>query len=104
MSGPAIRPVAVRAVYEVFQAVEIPIVGCGGIVEAPDAVEFFRAGATAVQVGSATFRDPGAAAKVLQGLDAFLLQQGLGACRSLTGKVILGEGEMNSSREDGSHG
>lgn len=76
LSGPAIRPVAVRAVYEVAQAVEIPIVGCGGIVEWPDAVEFLRAGACALQVGSATFRNPATALEVLQGLEAFLKQAG----------------------------
>jgi len=76
LSGPAIRPVAVRAVYEVAQAVDIPIVGCGGIVEWPDAVEFLRAGACALQVGSATFRNPAAALEVLQGLEAFLEEAG----------------------------
>jgi dihydroorotate dehydrogenase (NAD+) catalytic subunit len=76
LSGPAIRPVAVRAVYEVAQAVDIPIVGCGGIVEWPDAVEFLRAGACALQVGSATFRNPAAALEVLRGLEAFLQEAG----------------------------
>ena len=76
LSGPAIRPVAVRVVYEVAQALEIPVVGCGGIVEWPDAVEFLRAGACALQVGSATFRKPAAALEVLQGLEAFLKEAG----------------------------
>ena len=76
LSGPAIRPVAVRAVYEVAQALDIPIVGCGGIVAWPDAVEFLRAGACALQVGSATFRNPAAALEVLRGLEAFLQEAG----------------------------
>lgn len=76
LSGPAIRPVAVRAVYEVAQALDIPIVGCGGIVEWPHAVEFLRAGACALQVGSATFRNPAAALEVLSGLEAFLVEAG----------------------------
>jgi len=76
LSGPAIRPVAVRAVYEVAQALDIPVVGCGGIVEWPDAVEFLRAGACALQVGSATFRNPAAALEVLRGLEAFIKKAG----------------------------
>jgi len=76
LSGPAIRPVAVRAVYEVAQALDIPIVGCGGIAAWPDAVEFLRAGACALQVGSATFRNPAAALEVLRGLKAFLQEAG----------------------------
>jgi len=76
LSGPAIRPVAVRAVYEVAQAVDIPIVGCGGIIAWTDAVEFLRAGACALQVGSATFRNPAAALEVLRGLEAFLKEAG----------------------------
>ena len=87
LSGPAMRPVAVRAVYEVHQALDIPIVGCGGITRDLDAVEFFRAGASAVQVGSATFRDPGVACAVLEGLEKFVAEQDLDACSRLTGAI-----------------
>jgi dihydroorotate dehydrogenase (NAD+) catalytic subunit len=94
LSGPAIRPVAVRAVYEVAQALQVPVVGCGGIVEWPDAVEFLRAGACAVQVGSATFRKPAAALEVLQGLEAFLKEAGHASVGDLvsTVKVRLRDG------------
>jgi len=87
LSGPAIRPVAVRAVFEVSRAVEVPVVGCGGITGWADAAEHVRAGATAVQVGSATFRDPAAALGVLEGLERFLGELGLGSCRELVGTV-----------------
>jgi dihydroorotate dehydrogenase (NAD+) catalytic subunit len=87
LSGPAIRPVAVRAVYEVASALDIPIVGCGGIVDWPDAVEFLRAGACALQVGSATFRNPAAALEVLRGLEAFLEEAGHQAVGELVSTV-----------------
>jgi len=87
LSGPAIRPVAIRAVYEVSRALKLPIVGAGGIGSYLDAVEFLRAGASAVQVGSATFRNPRAAAEVLQGLIGFLEEKGLDTHRALIGAV-----------------
>ncbi len=87
LSGPAIRPVAVRAVFEVARAVELPIVGCGGIVDWRDALEHIRAGASAVQVGSATFRDPRAANKILEGLTDFVAQSGCSGCAELAGTV-----------------
>jgi dihydroorotate dehydrogenase (NAD+) catalytic subunit len=76
LSGPAIRPIAIRAVYEVSQALDIPIIGSGGIIDWRDAVEFMRAGASAVEVGSANFRNPKAAVEVLRGLDDYLRQEG----------------------------
>ncbi|HUU03648.1 MAG TPA: dihydroorotate dehydrogenase [Myxococcota bacterium] len=87
LSGPAIRPVAVRAVYEVARAVDIPLVGCGGICRWQDAVEFMRAGATAVQVGSATFRVPRTALECLQGVDKFLTHGGYTSVSELVGHV-----------------
>jgi dihydroorotate dehydrogenase (NAD+) catalytic subunit len=97
LSGPAIRPVAVRAVFEVTRLVDIPVVGCGGIVEWPDAVEFLRAGASAIQVGSATFRDPRAANKILEGLVDFVARIGGSDCQELVGAVDLqGEGPEGS--------
>ncbi len=83
LSGPAIRPVAIRAVFEVCAAVDLPVVGCGGIVQWQDAVEFMRAGACAVQVGSATFRNPKTANGVLAGMTAFAAEQGLHSTQSL---------------------
>ncbi len=75
LSGPAIRPLAVRLVYEVSQAVEIPVIGIGGIGTAQDALEFMLAGATAIQVGTANFHDPLASLKIVQGLQDYCQEQ-----------------------------
>jgi dihydroorotate dehydrogenase (NAD+) catalytic subunit len=88
LSGPAIKPIAVRMVWEVSRAVRIPVIGVGGIATAEDAVEFMLAGASAVQVGSASFRDPLAAIKVVKGLKAYCERKGLSAS-GLTGKAML---------------
>ena len=72
LSGPAIRPVAVRMVYQVAQAVHIPIVGMGGIMTAEDAIEFFLAGASAVAVGTANFVNPSIAQEINYGILAYL--------------------------------
>ena len=72
MSGPAVKPVAVRMVYQVAQAVKLPIIGMGGICNADDAMEFILAGATAVSVGTATFRNPCAAKEVAEGIEAYM--------------------------------
>ena len=72
LSGPAIKPVALRVVYEISQAVRVPVIGCGGIASGLDAVEFLMAGATAIQVGTATFSNPRAPLDVLEGLEAWL--------------------------------
>jgi dihydroorotate dehydrogenase (NAD+) catalytic subunit len=77
LSGPAIKPIALAKVYEVSQAVKIPIIGMGGIMTAEDAVEFLLVGATAVQVGTANFVDPSTGVKVADGLRSFAEQQGL---------------------------
>jgi dihydroorotate dehydrogenase (NAD+) catalytic subunit len=77
LSGPAIRPIAVRLVFEIARALPIPVVGVGGVVAWEDAVEMMLAGATAVQVGTASFLYPRAALDVLQGLDAFCRERGL---------------------------
>src|SRR3989304_514732 len=71
-SGPAIRPIALRMVWEVAQAVTLPIIGIGGIMTGDDAVEFLLAGASAVQVGTANFLDPSAPLKVLAGIESYL--------------------------------
>jgi dihydroorotate dehydrogenase (NAD+) catalytic subunit len=76
LSGPAVRPVAVRMVYQVAQAVEIPIIGIGGITSLNDALEFFMAGASAVQVGTATFAQPGFPIRLIDELAAWLAAKG----------------------------
>ena len=77
LSGPAIKPVALYMVYEVAGAVEVPIIGCGGITTASDAIEFFMAGASAIQVGSATFTNPRASLDVLEGIEQFIEKEGI---------------------------
>lgn len=85
LSGPAIRPIAVRMVWEVARAVSVPVVGMGGIAEADDAVEFMLAGATAVAIGTATFVDPRAAVKVIDGLEQYCAEHGFKRIAELTG-------------------
>ena len=87
MSGPAARPVAVRMVYQVANAVKLPIVGMGGIATAEDALEFIMAGATAVSVGTANFHNPYAAAEVAEGIEAFMKEQGVEDIQELIGAV-----------------
>ncbi len=77
LSGPAIKPVAVRMVYQVAHAVQIPIIGMGGIMTGEDAIEFILAGATAVSVGTATFHDPLASVKVVKGIEAYMQKYGI---------------------------
>jgi dihydroorotate dehydrogenase (NAD+) catalytic subunit len=77
LSGPAIKPVALALVYEVAGAVEVPVIGCGGIASASDALEFIMAGASAVQVGSATFANPRASLDVLEGIERFMEKEGI---------------------------
>lgn len=89
LSGPAIKPIALRMVHQCFRSVRIPIVGCGGIASAEDAIEFMLAGATAVQVGTASFIDPGAMQKVIDGLQAYCAEMGIERIASLTGEVLL---------------
>lgn len=85
LSGPAIKPIALHLVYQVAQAVDIPIIGCGGIATAQDALEYLMAGATAVQVGTATFTNPRAPLDVLEGLQQFMQEQEIADIRELVG-------------------
>ncbi|MDP3769169.1 MAG: dihydroorotate dehydrogenase, partial [Dehalococcoidia bacterium] len=85
LSGPAIKPVALRMLYQVADAVEVPIVGCGGIASGRDAIEFLLAGASAVQVGTATFGDPAAPLNVLEGLQQYMRDHGVDDVRELVG-------------------
>ncbi len=87
MSGPATHPVAVRMVYEVSQAVSLPIIGMGGIMTAEDAIEMMLAGATAVSVGTANFRNPGVTMEILQGMKDYLEDQGIEKIKDLVGAV-----------------
>jgi len=85
LSGPAIKPVALALVYKTAGAVSIPIIGCGGIESGNDAVEFLLAGATAVQIGTGTFRDPEAGARAAEGIREYLRRQRLDGVAALTG-------------------
>ena len=87
LSGPAIRPIAVRMVYECRQTVRIPIIGMGGIADARDALEFMIAGATAVQVGTANFVDPFIWTTVLAGLRDYMARHGIARLADLTGSI-----------------
>ena len=87
LSGPAIKPVAVRMVYQVAHAVQIPIIGMGGIMTGEDAIEFIMAGATAVSVGTATFHDPMASVKVVEGIETYMKQYGVEDINELRGIV-----------------
>lgn len=89
LSGPAIKPIAVRMVHQCYRSVRIPIVGCGGICSADDVVEFMLAGASAVQVGTASFLDPGAMQKIIDGLEKYCEEMGVQDIRDLTGQVKL---------------
>lgn len=87
LSGPAIKPVAVRMVYQVAQAVSLPIIGMGGICTAEDALEFILAGATAVSIGTANFANPYAAKEVAEGIEAYMEQYQIADIKSLIGAV-----------------
>lgn len=89
LSGPAIRPIAVRMVYECRQAVKIPVVGMGGITDARDALEFMIAGATAVQVGTQNFVDPLIWSKVIDGISGYLSRHGIDRVEDLVGSVDM---------------
>jgi dihydroorotate dehydrogenase (NAD+) catalytic subunit len=87
LSGPAIRPITLRMVYQCARAVKIPIIGAGGITNANDAVEYLLAGASAVQVGTANFHDPQATVRILEGLTAFMSKRGIASPRELVGQI-----------------
>lgn len=87
LSGPAIRPVAVRCVYQVAHAVKIPIIGLGGIMNAEDAIEFFMAGASAIELGTANFIDPAISVKVAEGIDSWLDRHGCKSLNEIVGVV-----------------
>lgn len=85
LSGPAVKPIAVRMVYQVAASVDVPIIGLGGISTLEDALEFFLAGATAIQVGTATFANPTAMTSIVEGLPGWLAREGFSAVREIVG-------------------
>lgn len=87
LSGPAVKPVAVRMVYQAAKAVRLPIIGMGGILTADDAIEFILAGATAVAVGTANFRNPYAAAEIADGIEDYMVRHGVTELKELIGAV-----------------
>ncbi|MEI7726536.1 MAG: dihydroorotate dehydrogenase [Bacteroidota bacterium] len=87
LSGPAIKPVALRMVWQVHKAVHVPIVGLGGIMNATDAIEFLLAGASAVQVGTANFIDPTISVKIVDGIRAYMERHKIGAVTELVGAL-----------------
>lgn len=89
LSGPCVKPVAVRMVYEAAKAVQIPVIGMGGIQSGADAVEFLLAGASAVAVGTAIFSDPAAPVRVIAELNEWLDRHGIGSVREITGQVKI---------------
>ena len=89
LSGPAIKPVALYMVYEIAGAVDLPVIGCGGITTASDAVEFIMAGASSIQVGTASFTNPRAPLDVLEGIEEFMKQEGINNLTDLIGTARL---------------
>lgn len=87
LSGPAIKPVALRLVWEVYKSVSIPIVGMGGIMTATDAVEFFITGASAIAVGTANFVNPQASMEVVKGIHAYLKNANMKSMKELIGSL-----------------
>ena len=87
MSGPAVKPVAVRMVYQVANAVRLPVIGMGGIMDADDAIEFIMAGATAVSVGTANFHNPYATVEIAEGIERYMEQYGITDINDLVGCV-----------------
>lgn len=89
LSGPAIKPIAVRMVYDAAQSVKIPVIGMGGISTAKDILEFMLAGATAVQIGTASYWDPCATEKIVEELQTYCIEHGIQELSELTGGLIL---------------
>jgi dihydroorotate dehydrogenase (NAD+) catalytic subunit len=87
LSGPAIKPIALRMVWQVYNAVKIPVLGIGGIMNATDAIEFMLAGSTAIQIGTANFIDPQVSVKVIDGIKDYCLKNNVSAVSDLTGAL-----------------
>ena len=89
LSGPAIKPVALRMVWQVAKAVKIPVIGMGGIMNAIDAIEFFMAGATAVEIGVANFIDPAISVKIAEGIEEWLVAHHIDDIHDIIGALKL---------------
>jgi dihydroorotate dehydrogenase (NAD+) catalytic subunit len=87
LSGPAIKPVALRMVWQVHKAVKVPVIGMGGIMNATDAIEFMLAGASAIEVGTANFIDPGVSVKIAEGIEAYLRLHKINSASDLVGAL-----------------
>jgi len=87
LSGPAVKPVALRMIYQIYEAIDIPIIGMGGIMKGEDAVEFLLAGASAVGVGTATLRDPTASIKIISEIDEYLTENNIDNVSEIIGKA-----------------
>ena len=87
LSGPAVKPVALRMVHQVAKAVKIPVVGLGGIMTAEDAIEFMMAGATAIEIGTANFIDPAVTVKVRDGINDWLDRHGCTSVQKISGAL-----------------
>jgi dihydroorotate dehydrogenase (NAD+) catalytic subunit len=87
LSGPAVKPVALRMVWQVARAIKIPVIGMGGIMNPADAIEFFMAGAAAIQVGTATFIEPSAPLTILDGVEKFLSEKGISDYSEIVGCI-----------------
>ena len=85
LSGPAVKPIALRMVWQVAKAVKVPVIGLGGIMNATDAIEFMLAGATAIQVGTANFIDPAISVKIVEGIDNYLNKNGFSSAKDIIG-------------------
>jgi dihydroorotate dehydrogenase (NAD+) catalytic subunit len=99
LSGPAAKPVALRHVFQIAGAVDAPIIGCGGVSTAKDAIEFLMAGASAVQVGTATFANPLAPLQVLEGIEAYCEKHCITDIRELVG-AGRGNWPMGGARQE----
>jgi dihydroorotate dehydrogenase (NAD+) catalytic subunit len=89
LSGPAIKPVALRMVWQVSSKVKIPVIGIGGIMTAADALEFFIVGARAVQVGTANFVNPGVTMRIVEGIKAYMERQGIQSINDIIGSLRI---------------
>lgn len=89
LSGPAIKPIALRMVWQVSKAVKVPVIGIGGIMTATDAIEFLLAGATAIQVGTANFIDPQATIKIIEGIEQYLIENKFNSVKDIIGGLIV---------------
>ena len=89
LSGPAIRPIALRMVWQVARVIDVPVIGIGGIMTAEDALAFLIAGATAVQVGTANFVDPTATMTIIDGIETYLEENNISDVNELIGSLII---------------